>query len=101
MLRSARLRAPLLRTPAAFERLSSSAAAAPPAKIALIGVRLWRALHVACGAGLPASLHARLATPVNAATRERPDSLPQAGWWAQGWHLPHLHRHPGAEIAGG
>jgi len=22
-----------------------------------------------------------------------------AGWWAQGWHLPHLHRNPEAEIA--
>ena len=21
-----------------------------------------------------------------------------AGWWTQGWHLPHLHRHPDAEI---
>ena len=22
-----------------------------------------------------------------------------AGWWAQGWHLPHLHNNPNAEIA--
>merc|ERR1712166_395227 len=22
-----------------------------------------------------------------------------AGWWGQGWHLPHLHRHPSAAIA--
>jgi len=22
-----------------------------------------------------------------------------AGWWSQGWHLPHLHRNPKAEIA--
>ena len=21
-----------------------------------------------------------------------------AGWWTQGWHLPHLHRHPDAEV---
>lgn len=22
-----------------------------------------------------------------------------AGWWSQGWHLPHLHRNPGAHLA--
>jgi predicted dehydrogenase len=22
-----------------------------------------------------------------------------AGWWGQGWHLPHLHRHPDAAVA--
>jgi predicted dehydrogenase len=26
-------------------------------------------------------------------------ALAGAGWWSQGWHLPHLHNHPDAEIA--
>ena len=26
-------------------------------------------------------------------------ALAGAGWWSQGWHLPHLHNHPHCEIA--
>lgn len=26
-------------------------------------------------------------------------ALAGAGWWSQGWHLPHLHSHPNCEIA--
>lgn len=26
-------------------------------------------------------------------------ALAGAGWWSQGWHLPHLHNHPDCEIA--
>jgi predicted dehydrogenase len=26
-------------------------------------------------------------------------ALAGAGWWAQGWHLPHLHAHPHAQVA--
>lgn len=36
----------------------------------------------------------------SAAVRRRAKiALAGAGWWAQGWHLPHLHKHPDAEIA--
>ena len=45
------------------------------------------------------SAHCRRAYSATAAAPQARIALAGAGWWAQGWHLPHLHKHPDAQVA--
>jgi len=58
------------------------------------------------GSAMPAATSAqatgaRATSPAATAVPDKPAAriaVVGCGWWAQGWHLPHLHRHPDAEV---